>query len=62
MSTSSEEISRVCKKIPVDVSLIRPDYLVSDSAKAIGVIQYAITTMEKNRWRNLRFSSLFRIT
>lgn len=49
MSTSSEEISRVCKKIPVDVSLIRPDYLVSDSAKAIGVIQYAITTMEKKQ-------------
>ena len=47
VSTDSEEISKVCKKIPVDVPFIRPDYLASDSAKAIGVIQHAITTMEK---------------
>jgi CMP-N,N'-diacetyllegionaminic acid synthase len=47
VSTDSEEIAKVCKDIPVDVPFIRPDYLASDTAKAIGVIQHAITTMEE---------------
>jgi CMP-N,N'-diacetyllegionaminic acid synthase len=47
VSTDSNEIAHVCKKIPVDVPFIRPDYLASDTAKAIGVIQHAIATMEQ---------------
>ena len=47
VSTDSEEIAKVCKSIPVDVPFIRPDHLASDKAKAIGVIQHAITTMEE---------------
>ena len=47
VSTDSEEIAQACKNIPVDVPFIRPDYLSSDTAKAIGVIQHAITTMEE---------------
>lgn len=47
VSTDSDEIAEVCKNIPVDVPFIRPDYLASDTAKAIGVIQHAITTMEE---------------
>ena len=47
VSTDSEEIAQVCKKIPVDVPFIRPDYLATDTAKAIGVIQHALTTMEE---------------
>jgi len=47
VSTDSEEIAEVCRNIPVDVPFIRPDYLASDTAKAIGVIQHAITTMEE---------------
>ena len=31
VSIDSEEISKVFKKIPVDVSFIHPDYLASDS-------------------------------
>lgn len=47
VSTDSEEIAEVCRSINLDVPFIRPDYLASDSAKAIGVIQHAITTMEE---------------
>lgn len=47
VSTESEEIAQVCKSIPVDVPFIRPDYLASDTAKALGVIQHAVTTMEE---------------
>lgn len=47
VSTDNEEIADVCRNIPVDVPFIRPDYLASDTAKAIGVIQHAITTMEE---------------
>jgi len=47
VSTDSEEIAQVCKSILVDVPFIRPDYLASDTAKAIGVIQHAVITMEK---------------
>ncbi|RMZ49957.1 acylneuraminate cytidylyltransferase family protein [Flavobacteriaceae bacterium PRS1] len=47
VSTDSEEIAQICKIIPVDVPFLRPDYLASDTAKAIGVIQHAITTMEE---------------
>ena len=47
VSTDSEEIAEVCRSIHLDVPFIRPDYLASDSAKAIGVIQHAITTMEE---------------
>ena len=47
VSTDSEEIANVCKNIPVDVPFIRPDYLASDTAKAIGVIKHAIEIMEK---------------
>jgi len=47
VSTDSEEIADVCRSIPVDVPFIRPDYLASDTAKAIGVIQHAIATMEE---------------
>jgi CMP-N-acetylneuraminic acid synthetase len=47
VSTDSEEIANVCKNIPVDVPFIRPDYLASDTAKAIGVIKHAIETMEE---------------
>ena len=46
VSTDSEEIAQVCRDISVDVPFIRPDYLATDSAKAIGVIQHAIKTME----------------
>lgn len=46
VSTDSEEIAEVCRNIPVDVPFIRPDYLASDTAKAIGVIKHAIETME----------------
>jgi len=47
VSTDSEKIAQVCINIQVDVPFIRPDYLASDTAKAIGVIQHAIRTMEK---------------
>jgi CMP-N-acetylneuraminic acid synthetase len=47
VSTDSEEIVQVCKSIHADVPFIRPDYLSSDTAKAIGVIQHAVTTMEE---------------
>jgi CMP-N-acetylneuraminic acid synthetase len=47
VSTDSKEISKVCKNIPVDAPFIRPNNLSTDSAKAIGVIQHAIITMEK---------------
>lgn len=47
VSTESEEIADVCRKIPVDVPFIRPYNLATDTAKAIGVIQHAITAMEK---------------
>ena len=47
VSTDSEEIAQVCKSISVDVPFIRPDQLASDKAKAIGVIQHAITMMEE---------------
>ena len=47
VSTDCEEIAEVCRSINLNVPFIRPDYLASDSAKAIGVIQHAITTMEE---------------
>ena len=47
VSTDSEEISAVCKNIPVDVPFIRPKNLSTDTAKSIGVIQHAIQIMEK---------------
>ena len=47
VSTDSKEIAQVCRDISVDIPFIRPDYLATDSAKAIGVIQHAIKTMEE---------------
>jgi len=47
VSTDSERIAKVCRDVPVDVPFIRPAYLASDTANAIGVIQHAITTMEE---------------
>ena len=47
VSTDSEEISKICKNMSVDVPFIRPNNLSTDTAKAIGVIQHAITIMEK---------------
>ena len=47
VSTDSEEISKICKNMFVDVPFIRPNNLSTDTAKAIGVIQHAIKIMEK---------------
>ncbi len=47
VSTDNKEIMKVCKNIPVNVPFIRPDHLSTDNAKSIGVIQHAITNMEK---------------
>jgi CMP-N-acetylneuraminic acid synthetase len=47
VSTDNKEIAEICRNIHVDVPFIRPDYLASDEAKAIGVIQHAIITMEE---------------
>lgn len=47
VSTDCEEISKVCEKIQVDVPFIRPSYLATDTAKAIGVIRHACESIEE---------------
>jgi CMP-N,N'-diacetyllegionaminic acid synthase len=47
VSTDSEEIAEISKKLSSNVPFIRPENLASDTAKAIGVIQHAILAMEE---------------
>lgn len=47
VSTDCIEIAKVCRDLSVDVPFIRPDNLATDLAKAIGVIQHAVTKIEE---------------
>src|SRR5262245_13569262 len=46
LSTDDEEIASVGRSLGVDVPFLRPPELATDSAKAIPVMQHALTTME----------------
>lgn len=47
VSTDSEEIANVARDAGADVPFIRPADLATDTAKALGVMQHAISSMER---------------
>ena len=51
VSTDDEEIEQVALKWGAEVPFVRPEELAADSAKAIPVLQHAVTFMQGNGFR-----------